>query len=110
MLGRHHLAISVLIVLPFLIPFLFLNVDLILPITFFIAVAIGSLIPDADCGGKSKLHYDFYIVDLIMKKTINPLVIKIFNLISKKKPEKFEYEVKDEHRGIMHAPIGVRIF
>lgn len=108
MLGRHHLAISMGVVVPFLIPMLFKqNVNLILPLTFLLAVMIGSLTPDADCGGKSKLYYNFNIVDWIMKKTVTPTVLFIFKLLSKKKV--LEYEVKEEHRGIMHSPIGVLI-
>ena len=72
---------------------------------FLLAVIIGSLIPDADCGGNAKLHYDFQIVDDAMKKLIMPLVIYLFKIISKKKAT--VYEVKEEHRGIMHAPAGI---
>ncbi len=108
MLGRHHLAISVLVVIPFIIPLIFLNdINLTIPIAFLVAVVVGSLTPDADCGGNSKLYYDFYVIDWLMKKLITPLVLVSFKIISNKKP--LEYDVVDEHRGIMHSPSGIII-
>jgi len=109
MLGKHHLAISVGIVLPFLIPLLLLNLDLILPITFLIAVVIGSLTPDADCGGKATLYYRFPIIDNIMKKFVIKVCYIIFNKQKIKEKMKITKEINYKHRGIMHSPIGIFI-
>ena len=69
MLGKQHLLLSTGTVLPFLIPLVFLenNLPLLYAIVFYLAVMVGSLTPDADCGGKSKLHYDFPYVYIAMK-------------------------------------------
>lgn len=110
MLGRHHVTISLATILPFLIPLIFLenNIHLIYSIGFLIAVLIGSLIPDSDCGGKAKIYYDFPIVHKLMIP-INKLVIFIFRIPKLKTKIKGGYEVKEEHRGIMHSPSGIII-
>lgn len=108
MLGKDHIAISIAFVLTFIIPLFFLgNIDFIFPIVLLISVLIGSLLPDVDCEGKPTLFYRFPEIHktahFIATKTIIPL---FKHLISKKKI-KTEYDVKDEHRGIIHSPIGV---
>jgi membrane-bound metal-dependent hydrolase YbcI (DUF457 family) len=76
---------------------------------FLFSLLIGSLLPDADCGGRATLYYKFPIIDDFMKKVVGKSIIFIFGyLISKKKIET-EHEVNDEHRGIMHSPIGVLV-
>jgi membrane-bound metal-dependent hydrolase YbcI (DUF457 family) len=110
MLGKHHLSISILTILPFLIPLLFLGNQNY--VSYFIAVlfsvAVGSLMPDADCGGKSKLYYDFKFVYYLMLP-IQKFTLWIFNHSKIKTKLKLKYEVDNEHRGIMHSPIGVFI-
>jgi|APSaa5957512622_1039677.scaffolds.fasta_scaffold32800_1 membrane-bound metal-dependent hydrolase YbcI (DUF457 family) len=110
MLGKQHMLLSTGTVLPFLIPLVFLesNLPLLYAIIFYIAVMIGSLTPDADCGGKSKLHYDFPYVYVAMKP-IQWLTVKLFRSKKIRAKLKVEKEVKEEHRGIMHSPIGILI-
>ncbi|MDO8517029.1 MAG: metal-dependent hydrolase [Nanoarchaeota archaeon] len=110
MLGRYHVGLSLGTILPFLIPLFFLSNSNAIQygIVFLIAIIIGSLTPDADCGGKSKLYYDFEIVYILMQpiQKITELIFKSSHLKDK---VNLEYEVKKEHRGIMHAPIGILI-
>lgn len=112
MLGRHHISITIASILPFLIPIIFngnadlTQVNLNLPLVFFIAAFIGSLTPDSDCGGKASIHYKFPLVDWIMKNIIVKSIVFIFQIFVSKKYN-LDYEVKEEHRGIMHSPIGV---
>ncbi|MEM2955053.1 MAG: metal-dependent hydrolase [Candidatus Nanoarchaeia archaeon] len=110
MLGRHHVSISIATILPFLIPFLFLNSNtgITYGIALIVAVMIGSLTPDADCGGKSKLYYDFRIVYDLMRP-IQWLVVRVFRMGFVKSQLKIEEEIDNEHRGIMHTPIGIFI-
>ncbi|MBU0466399.1 MAG: metal-dependent hydrolase [Nanoarchaeota archaeon] len=110
MLGRHHLSISVFTVLPFIIPLFFLNTQnvLVYSIALLVAVVVGSLLPDSDCGGKPKLYYDFGIIyDLMIP--IQKIVVFLFKLSGIKKRLNLQYEVNHEHRGIMHSPIGILI-
>jgi membrane-bound metal-dependent hydrolase YbcI (DUF457 family) len=74
-----------------------------------IAVMIGSLIPDADCGGNSALFYRFNLIDKIMKKVVNRFVIWIFNKEYVKNALKINQLIINEHRGIMHSPMGILI-
>ena len=110
MLGKHHIALSVGTVLPFLIPLFFIDsAALTYAIAFLFAVFVGSLTPDADCGGKATIYYRFPIVDFLMKKAIIKPVVFVFRMLSRNKKIKLKYEVREEHRGIMHAPIGILI-
>lgn len=56
MLGKQHVSITLATIFPFLIPTLFLeNGDYLLILgSVIVASVVGSLTPDADCGGKSK--------------------------------------------------------
>ncbi|WP_094228713.1 metal-dependent hydrolase [Methanolobus psychrotolerans] len=110
MLGREHVSISVATVIPFIVPLIFSgNVDYQLYyITLLIAVTVGSLTPDADCGGKPKLYYDFKLVYDIMVP-LQKAVIFAFKNLSLKYELNLEHEVNSRHRGIMHAPIGIFI-
>jgi len=76
-------------------------------ISFMIAVLIGSLLPDADCGGKATLYYRFPAVDMFMKKVVGKSVIFAFNILISKKKIKTEHSVGDEHRGVIHSPVGI---
>lgn len=110
MLGKQHISITLATIFPFLIPMLFSdNSNYFL---YFVAIAIaslvGSLTPDADCGGKSKLYYDFKFVYDIMQP-LQKFVIFGFKKLNLKYKLNLEYEVNNEHRGIMHAPIGILI-
>lgn len=110
MLGKHHLSISILSIIPFMIPLMFLgNPNYI---SYFVAVlfsvAIGSLMPDTDCKGKSLLYYRFGIIAILMKP-VQKFTVWFFNLSKIKTKLKLEYEVDNEHRGIMHSPIGILI-
>lgn len=110
MLGRDHVSISVASVLPFVIPLLFLNdgAGILYGISLIIAVTVGSLIPDADCGGKPKLYYDFEIVYNIMVP-LQKMVIWIFSRSDVVQKLELEHKVNNRHRGIMHSPVGVII-
>jgi len=107
MLGKEHLLLSTGTVLPFLIPLVFLEdtFPLGLFISFYLAVMIGSLTPDADCRGKPKLFYDFPYVYILMKP-IEFITRKFFSFKEIKVKLKVQKEIKEEHRGIMHSPIG----
>ncbi len=110
MLGKQHVSITLATVFPLLVPMLF-NGDgnyQLYSISILIAVLIGSLTPDADCGGKSKLYYDFRFVYEIMIP-LQKSVVWIFDRFNLKHKLNLEYEVGNEHRGIMHAPIGILI-
>lgn len=110
MLGRYHVSISLAIASLLVIPLIFLTENSWVPfgLAFLVAVIIGSLTPDADCKGKAKIHYDFYVVERAMNKVVQPLVKFLFQRIISKKYN-LEGEINDEHRGIMHSPIGILI-
>lgn len=110
MLGKQHVSITLATIFPFLIPTIFLeNGDYLLIFgSVVFASVVGSLTPDADCGGKSKLYYDFNFIYEIMLP-LQKLVVWIFERFNLKHKLNLEYEVKHEHRGIMHAPIGILI-
>ncbi len=108
MLGKDHINISIAIVFPFLIPLFFLNiVDTVYIAVFMIVILIGSLIPDSDCGGKATIYYRFKEIDWFMKNIVAKPMVYVFNHLINTKKIKVEHEVKDEHRGIIHSPIGV---
>jgi membrane-bound metal-dependent hydrolase YbcI (DUF457 family) len=110
MLGKHHISISLVTILPFIIPLFFMyNNSISYSLAFMIAVMIGSLIPDADCGGNSTLFYRFNLIDKIMKKVVNRFVIWIFNKKYIKDALKINQPIINEHRGIMHSPMGILI-
>ena len=106
MLGKDHISISIAFVTPFLIPILFLNGDVLVGVVLLVSVLIGSLLPDADCGGKATLYYRYPMIDGFIKKVVGKSIIFVFNTLVSKKKIKTEHEVKDEHRGIMHSPVG----
>ncbi len=108
MLGKDHINISVAFIFTLIVPLILIGtIDMMYPVVLLIAVLIGSLLPDADCGGKATIYYRFPIVDTFMKKFVGKSIIFIFNHLISKKKIKTEHDVKDEHRGIMHSPIGV---
>jgi len=108
MLGKDHINISIAFIFTFIIPLFFIgNIDMMYPVVLMIAVLIGSLLPDTDCGGKATIYYRFPMVDEFMKKVVGKSIIFIFNHLISKKKIKIEHDVKDEHRGIIHSPIGV---
>ncbi|MCS3924434.1 membrane-bound metal-dependent hydrolase YbcI (DUF457 family) [Methanosalsum natronophilum] len=104
------MSISVATVIPFIVPLVFSgNVEYQLYyIAFLISVIVGSLTPDADCGGKPKLYYDFKIVYDIMIPLQKAVIIGFKNL-SLNYELNLEHEVNNRHRGIMHSPIGILI-
>jgi len=109
MLGKDHILLSIATMMIFLVPAFFINfIDLIYLITLLVAVSIGALIPDADCGGKATLYYRYPMIDKFMKIIIKPIVWGFGVLVSRKKI-RTEHHVKEEHRGIIHSPIGVLI-
>lgn len=108
MLGKDHINISIAFILTLIIPLFFVNkMDMIYPIILLICVLIGSLLPDTDCGGKATIYYRFPLIDKFMKKVVGRSIIFIFKHLISKKKIKTEHDVKDEHRGIIHSPIGV---
>lgn len=109
MLGKQHVSITLATIIPLLLPMLLYDSNYQLySISILIAVLIGSLTPDADCGGKSKLYYDFRFVHDIMIP-LQKSVVWIFNRSSVKNKFNLECEVNNKHRGIMHAPVGIVI-
>ncbi|MCB9362882.1 metal-dependent hydrolase [Candidatus Woesearchaeota archaeon] len=115
MLGRHHSAITASVAALILVPLYFIymttqqDIYLFVLFAFFISSVIGSLTPDADCGGKSRLYYKYPYVYEFMNYVVTKPVVFLFQLVSDKKIADLEYDVKEEHRGIMHAPIGILI-
>jgi hypothetical protein len=111
MLGRHHISISVGTVVPFIVPLIFVGYQdaILYSAVFIFCVLIGSLTPDADCGGNATLHYRFKYVDLLMKKAIIPLTLFLFKQEKFREKIKVSREVDGEHRGIMHSPTGILI-
>lgn len=108
MLGRQHISISLFTVLPFVIPFVFIQGGfLIFALIFLAAVFAGSMIPDADCGGNSILHYKVGFLDWIMKHIIMKIMVSFFN--NKRVKRRIKLEVDHSHRGILHSPVGVFI-
>lgn len=109
MLGKDHINISIAFLSAYFIPILFLDIggNMLAVVSFAIAVFIGSLLPDSDCGGKATIYYRFPIVNEFMKKVVGKTVRFTFSYLISKKKIKVEHEVGDEHRGIMHAPVGV---
>ncbi len=109
MLGKDHVSISLGTVLPFTIPLIFSdNAHPLYAVCILVAAVIGSLTPDADCGGKPKLHYDFGIVYDIMVP-LHKLIVFSFSFFNLKEKMNLEYVVEERHRGVMHSPIGVFI-
>ncbi|MDA3836858.1 MAG: metal-dependent hydrolase [Nanoarchaeota archaeon] len=108
MLGKDHIGISMAFMIPFLIPLLFLNIgDIVFVITIMASVFVGSLIPDSDCGGRATIYYKFPLVHKFMDKVVGKLIVFSFNNLISKKKISVEHKVGDEHRGIIHSPIGV---
>ena len=110
MLGRHHISLTFATVLPFIIPFFFITSEtdfVTYGIVFLFAAIIGALVPDADCKGNSRLYYRFEPIDWLMKKIIIRFTIWILNKSKVKSKIGSQYFVSEEHRGIMHAPLGV---
>ena len=107
MRGEDHTTITAATFFPFLLPaILDREIDVILPLIFFVSAIIGSLTPDADCEEKSALYYRCEIVYFLMKFVImKPVTLFFQNTINKR--FKLEHVVGEEHRGIMHSPIGV---
>tara|TARA_Y100000294_G_C8543433_1_gene332158 strand:+ start:503 stop:1300 length:798 start_codon:yes stop_codon:yes gene_type:complete len=107
MLGKDHINISIAFVLTFLIPLFFIgNIDTTYIAILMISVLIGSLLPDTDCGGKATIYYRFSMIDGFMK-SVGKFIVFIFKHLISKKKITAEYDVRDEHRGIMHSPVGV---
>ena len=64
--------------------------------------------PDADSDEKPKLHYDFKIIYDIMVP-LHKLIVFSFSFFNLKEKMNLQYVVEEQHRGIMHSPIGVFI-
>ena len=108
MLGKDHISLTVFSVIPFIVPALFLNNTVLTwTIVFLLFAIIGSLLPDSDVKGKATIYYRFPILDFIMKNFVIWVLILAFNNPTIKRKIKSVYEVKNEHRGIMHSPVGV---
>jgi membrane-bound metal-dependent hydrolase YbcI (DUF457 family) len=108
MLGKDHINISIAFILTFIAPLIFLQgMDMVYPVVLLMAVLIGSLLPDSDCKGKATLYYRYPLADTFMRKIIGKSIIFIFNHLISKKKITTEHEIKDEHRGVIHSPIGV---
>lgn len=109
MLGKDHVSITLGTVLPFTIPLIFSeNSQPVYALCVLVAALIGSLAPDADSDGKPKLHYDFKIIYYIMVP-LHKLIVFSFSFFNFKEKMNLEYVVEEQHRGVMHSPIGVFI-
>mgnify|MGYP001180887088 CR=1 FL=1 len=109
MLGKDHFSITLGTVFPFTIPLIFSeNSHPVYAFCLLVASVIGSLIPDADSDEKPKLHYDFKIIYDIMVP-LHKLIVFSFSLFNLKEKMNLQYVVEEQHRGIMHSPIGVFI-
>lgn len=109
MLGKDHVSITLGTVFPFTIPLIFSdNSHPLYAFCLLVAAVIGSLIPDADSDEKPKLHYDFKIIYYIMV-LLHKLIVFSFSFFNLKEKMNLQYIVEEQHRGIMHSPIGVFI-
>lgn len=83
-LGKDHVSITLGTVFPFTIPLIFSdNSQPVYAFCVLVAAIIGSLTPDADSGGKPKLHYDFKIVYDIMVP-LHKLIVFSFSFFNLK--------------------------
>jgi hypothetical protein len=108
MRGRHHLLLSLLSVFPFVLPFFLastLSKQAAFALLFLLAVAVGSLAPDADAPERSLLHYRFRLFDLLLRFVFIKPVLFLFRMLYRQ--EIVPFEAREEHRGLFHAPIGV---
>jgi len=109
MLGKDHLKITFVFSVPFivylLLCILFYEFPIYIAAVFPVCIIIGSLTPDADCGGKSELYYKHQGVYLLMKP-IHWFILLLTQKLVKKYPNQFD-PVKEEHRGMLHSLIGV---
>jgi Predicted membrane-bound metal-dependent hydrolase (DUF457). len=109
MLGKDHVSITLGTIFPFTIPLIFSeNSHPLYAFCLLVAAVIGSLIPDADSDEKPKLHYDFKIIYYIMV-SLHKLIVFSFNFFNLKEKMNLQYIVEEQHRGIMHSPVGVFI-
>ena len=109
MLGKDHVRITVAFSLPFIIFFFIAVVLTGIPIwaaiVFPVCLIIGSLLPDADCGGKPTLYYEFYPIYLAMKP-INLFAYLTMRLFFRKYAGR-RREMLRAHRGILHSLTGI---
>jgi len=109
MLGKDHLKITFVFSVPFIVYLLLCVLSFELPIyivaVFSICILIGSLTPDADCGGKSELYYKHQGVYQLMRP-IHWLILLLTRKLVKQYPNNFN-PVKEEHRGMLHSLVGV---
>lgn len=109
MLGKDHVSITLGTVFPFTIPLIFSeNSHPVYACCLLVAAVIGSLIPDADSDEKPKLHYDFKVIYDIMVP-LHKLIVFSFAFFNLKEKMNLQYVVEEQHRGVMHSPIGVFI-
>lgn len=100
MLGKDHINISIAFALTFVIPLFFIgNIDFIYPVVLLVAVLIGSLLPDVDCGGKPTLFYKFPEIHKTAHFIATKTIIPLFRYLISKEKIKTEYDVNEEHRG-----------
>lgn len=109
MLGKDHVSITLGTVFPFTIPLIFSeNSHPVYAFCLLVTAFIGSLIPDADSDERPKLHYDFKIIYYIMV-LLHKLIVFSFSFFNLKEKMNLQYVVEEQHRGVMHSPIGVFI-
>lgn len=110
MLGRQHFSITLATLIPFVIPLFFLYSKnfLVYALFFLIAAMFGSLLPDSDCRGNTTLCQKFGPIDIIMK-LLRKIAIWLFNEPKVRERLNVTKIVNEEHRGIMHSPIGALI-
>lgn len=109
MLGKDHVSITLGTIFPFTIPLIFSeNSQPMYGFCVLIAAIIGSLAPDADSDGKSKLYYNFKIIYDIMVP-LHKLIVFSFSFFNLKEKMNLEHIVEEQHRGVMHSPMGVFI-
>jgi hypothetical protein len=93
MRGEYHLSLSLVIGLGIFFPIISLGTDSILPtfmsLIFILTIGWGSLVPDVDTSGHSKIFYEYPTVAKFFRYGI----FKPLSIIFK----------EEKHRGFMHS-------
>lgn len=124
MLGRQHLLLSVLTAsLLLMIPMTLWNSSFLVPTLF--GVIIGSLAPDADSPDAAIFHKDvrglkgsaktliflfsqlFPAFGYTIKYAIYKPLVFLFRHLDKTGKINIPYEVKEDHRGLLHSLMGI---
>jgi membrane-bound metal-dependent hydrolase YbcI (DUF457 family) len=110
MLGRHHLALSVLTLSLLLVPFFGSSTTLV--IIALIGCAVGSLIPDADASDGAIFHNEVRGVHGNVRPIVNTvaLIFPLFGYLTRYgiyKPITSLFGIDERHRGFLHTIRGI---